>query len=602
MKPEIPPDIPREQATLRRDLRSIKLLLPYLARYRGRVAFAFVLLLAAKLSNVGVPLTLKHIVDALDSKNALLVVPILFVVAYGLLRFGNTLFSELRDAMFARVTLNTTRRIAVRVFEHLHGLSLRFHLQRRTGGLSRDIERGTTAITSLLNFLVFNVIPTLVEIGLVAGILLYNYDAWFFIIILATLIVYIVSTFMITEWRMKFFREMNEMNSKANGRAIDSLLNFETVKYFGNDRFESREYDNLTERWEQAALKSRNALAFLNIAQGGTIAAGLTLLMWLAARDVAAGKMTIGDLVLINTFLIQLYIPLNFLGVIYRSTKNALVDMERMFDLLDAQPEVKDAPNAKPLEVRGGEIEFSHVDFGYDPSRQILFDVSFRLPAGRTLAVVGSSGAGKSTLSRLLYRFYNVSAGSILIDGQDVRDLTQSSVRAAIAIVPQDTVLFNESIYYNIAYGRLDATRDEVIQAARYAHIHPFIESLPDGYETVVGERGLKLSGGEKQRVAIARAILKNPSILIFDEATSALDSKSEKAIQAELKEIARNRTTLMIAHRLSTIIDADEIIVMDHGRVAERGSHRELLEQGGMYAHMWALQLEEETLEALGE
>ena len=602
MKPEIPPDIPREQATLRRDLRSIKLLLPYLGRYRKRVAFAFVLLIAAKLSNVGVPLTLKHIVDGLDSKNAILVVPILFVIGYGLLRFGNTLFSELRDAIFARVTLNTTRRIAARVFEHLHGLSLRFHLQRRTGGLSRDIERGTTAITSLLNFLVFNVIPTLVEIGLVAGILLYNYDAWFFIIILATLIVYIVSTFMITEWRMKFFREMNEMNSKANGRAIDSLLNYETVKYFGNDGFESREYDTLTARWENAALKSRNALAFLNIAQGGTIAAGLTLLMWLAARDVAAGKMTIGDLVLINTFLIQLYIPLNFLGVIYRSTKNALVDMERMFDLLDAEPEVKDAPNARPLQPRGGEIEFSHVDFAYEPTRQILFDVSFRVPAGRTLAVVGSSGAGKSTLSRLLYRFYNVSAGQILIDGQDVRELTQASVRAAIAIVPQDTVLFNESIYYNIAYGRLDATREEVIQAARYAHIHPFIESLPEGYETVVGERGLKLSGGEKQRVAIARAILKNPLILIFDEATSALDSKSEKAIQAELKEIARDRTTLMIAHRLSTIIDADEIIVMDHGRVVERGGHRELLEQGGVYAHMWALQLEEETLEALGE
>lgn len=602
MKPEIAPDIPREATPIRRDWRGVRLLLPYLGRFRGRVAFAFVLLILAKLSNVGVPLALKQIVDALDAKDVALAVPILFVVAYGFLRFGNTLFSELRDAMFARVTLNTTRRVAVRVFEHLHALSLRFHLQRRTGGLSRDIERGTNAITSLLNFLVFNVIPTLVEIGLVAGILLYNYDAWFFIIILATLIVYVVSTFMITEWRMKFFREMNEMNTKANGRAIDSLLNYETVKYFGNDGFESRQYDQVTAQWEKAALKSRNALAFLNIAQGGTIAAGLTLLMWLAAREVAAGTMTIGDLVLINTFLIQLYIPLNFLGVIYRSTKNALVDMERMFDLLDENAEVQDAPNAKPLQLNGGEVVFEHVDFSYDPARQILFDVSFRVPAGRTLAVVGSSGAGKSTLSRLLYRFYNVSSGRILIDGQDLAEVTQASVRAAIAIVPQDTVLFNESIFYNIAYGRLDATRDEVIQAAKYAHIHPFIESLPDGYDTIVGERGLKLSGGEKQRVAIARAILKNPHILIFDEATSALDSKSEKAIQAELKEIARDRTTLMIAHRLSTIIDADEILVMDHGRVVERGSHRELLDQGGMYAHMWALQQEEETLEALSE
>ena len=571
------------------------MLLPYLLEFKVRVALALTLLILAKLANVGVPLLLKEIVDALDKPSTVLMVPVFLVVGYGVLRLCSTLFGEVRDAVFAKVTQRAIRRVALQVFSHLHSLSLRFHLDRQTGGVSRDIERGTRGISFLLTFLLFNILPTLLEIGLVAAVLLVKYSVWFAVIIFATLVVYVAFTLFITEWRMVFRRVMNDMDSKANTRAIDSLINYETVKYFGNEQFEAQRYDEHMSHWEKSAVKNQTSLATLNAGQSAIIAVGVTMLMLLAADEVVKGRMTLGDLVLVNMFMLQLYMPLHFLGFVYREIKNSLADMERMFNLLNESREVEDTSQAVPLRLTSGAIRFEQVAFSYQSDRQILADVSFEIPAGHIVAVVGSSGAGKSTLSRLLFRFYEVNSGRILIDGQDIRTVTQASLRAAIGIVPQDTVLFNDTIFYNIAYGRPQASRQEVLQAAQSAHIHTFIESLPQGYDSMVGERGLKLSGGEKQRVAIARAILKRPAILIFDEATSALDSKSERAIQDELRNVARNRTTLVIAHRLSTIVDAHQILVMDQGRIVERGTHQELLAQHGLYGQMWALQQQEE-------
>jgi ABC-type transport system involved in Fe-S cluster assembly fused permease/ATPase subunit len=580
----------------RGDWQTVRTLLPYLLAYKGRVFLALACLLAAKLANVGVPLVLKHIVDSLTlpAQGRLLVLPLALLVAYGALRLSTTAFTELREFLFAKVTQRAVRTIALKTFRHLHALSLRFHLARHTGGLTRDVERGTRGISTLIGYALFSILPTLVEIALVSTILVVRYDIWFIGITLCALAIYIVYTVSITEWRTGFRRQMNELDSKANTRAIDSLLNYETVKYFNAEEFEARRYDESLQRWEGAAVRSQTSLSLLNIGQSAIIAVAVTLIMWRATLGVVDGTMTIGDLVLVNAFMIQLYIPLNFLGVIYREIKQAVADMERMFRLIDENAEVKDAPGAPPLKASAGEVRFEHVDFHYEPNRQILYDVSFVIPAGRTVAVVGPSGSGKSTLARLLYRFYDVAGGRITIDGHDLRAVRQASVRAAIAIVPQDTVLFNDSIEYNIAYGRPGATHDEIVAAARLAQVHDFVSALPEGYATPVGERGLKLSGGEKQRVAIARAILKNPRILIFDEATSALDSRSEKLIQAELEQISADRTTLTIAHRLSTIVDADQILVLEHGRITERGTHGELLAAGGAYARMWALQQQE--------
>lgn len=578
------------------NLRTIAALLPYLWEFKGRVILALSLLVLAKLANVSVPLVLKEIVDALNQPNAILVLPAFLLISYGALRLCSTLFGELRDAIFAKVTQRAIRRVANKVFVHLHTLSLRFHLERQTGGVSRDIERGSRGISFLMNFMLFNILPTLLEIGLVLAILINQYDIWFSIIIALTLLAYIALTLIVTEWRMIFRRTMNTMDSKANTQAIDSLLNYETVKYFGNEAWEARRYDEHLQSWEKAAIRNQTSLASLNAGQSAIIAVGVTLLMFLAADKVIEGSMSLGDLVLVNAFMLQLYMPLHFLGFVYREIKHSLADMERMFTLLGENKEIQDKPDAPILDAQNATISFNHVNFGYEPNRQILFDVSFDIPAGHNIAIVGQSGSGKSTLARLLFRFYDVQSGCIFINHQDIRDVTQQSLRAAMGIVPQDTVLFNDSIYYNIAYGRPDATQEEVFASAQSAHIHDFIQSLPEGYDTVVGERGLKLSGGEKQRVAIARTILKNPEILIFDEATSALDSKSEKYIQAELKRIAKNRTTLTIAHRLSTIADADQILVMDHGRIIECGNHPQLLAFNGTYAHMWELQQQEET------
>ena len=593
--PLIPPQPGKRQAT--GDWKVVRMLLPYLWEYRWRVFLAITFLVLAKLANISVPLVLKEIVDTLDAPKALLVAPLMLIVAYGVLRMSSTLFAELRDVVFVKVTQRAMRRIALTVFRHLHALSLRFHLERQTGGVSRDIERGTRGISTLMRFMLFSILPTLLEIALVTGLLFVKFDQWFAIIAVGALLIYIALTVVVTEWRTAHRRVMNDMDSKANTKAIDSLLNYETVKYFANEEYEAKRYDQNLQRYEAAAVKSETSLGLLNSLQSAIIGVTVALLMWRASEGIVSGTMTLGDLVMVNALLIQLYIPLNFLGVLYREIKQALTDMEKMFNLLEENKEIQDKPGAKPIDTsRGAAMRFEGVNFSYDPKRQILFDMNVDVPAGHTVAVVGSSGAGKSTLSRLLFRFYDVSHGRITIDGQDIRDVTQLSLRASLGIVPQDTVLFNDTIYYNIAYGRPDATREEVFEAARSAHIHDFIQRLPDGYEAMVGERGLKLSGGEKQRVAMARTLLKRPAILIFDEATSALDSKTEKAIQAELKEISSNRTTLVIAHRLSTVVDADQIVVMEHGRIVERGNFRELIERGGKFAEMWQLQQEEDA------
>jgi len=583
-------------APRRREWRVVPMLLPYLWEYRWRVLVALACLITAKLANVGVPLVLKEVVDALEPGRAVIAVPFALLIAYGLLRFSTTLFAELRDAVFVRVTQRAIRRLALTVFRHLHSLSLRFHLERQTGGVSRDIERGTNGVSTLLSYLLFSIVPVILEFGLVAAVLFAKFDWRFVAVTFAAVAIYLAYTFAISEWRIGIRRRANELDSRANTRAIDSLLNYETVKYFNNEEYEARRYDENLRSYEQAAVTSETSLGLLNIGQSLIIAAAVTVLMVLAGEGVAAGALSLGDLVLINALLIQLYIPLNFLGMVYREIKQALIDMDRMFRLLDENREVEDRPGARPLPEGGATIGFDRVNFSYDGKRQILRDLSFEVPTGGKVAVVGASGAGKSTLARLLYRFYDVNGGAVMVSGMDIRDVSQSSLRAAIGIVPQDTVLFNDTIYYNIRYGRPDAAREEVVAAAQAAHIHEFIQSLPDGYEAKVGERGLKLSGGEKQRVAIARAILKNPRILIFDEATSALDSKSEKSIQAQLNRVARGHTTLVIAHRLSTVMDADQILVMDQGRIVERGTHRELLERGGLYAQMWLLQQQEEA------
>jgi ATP-binding cassette subfamily B protein len=577
-------------------LRSIGRLFPYLWEFRGRVLLALALLVGAKLASVAVPLVLKEIIDALDRPRPELVLPLALILGYGVLRFASTTFSDLRDVIFAKVTQRAMRRISMAVFKHLHALSLRFHLERQTGGITRDIERGARAMSSLVGYLLFRITPTVLEILMVAGILFVKLDWVFGVLTLVTLTAYIGFTVTITEWRTQFVRRANTLDSEAYGRAIDSLLNYETVKYFGNDKYEAQRYDKSLVEWEDMALKSQRSLGMLNAAQAGVIAIGVTLMVLRAAAGVVEGTLTLGDLVMVNAFLLQMFQPLSFLGVMYRQIKESITDVERMFELLKRPREVEDKPDARELHVAAGEVKFDNVSFAYNADRPILHDTSFTIPAGKTVAVVGSSGAGKSTLARLLFRFYDIGAGSIRIDGQDIRDVTQDSLRAVIGVVPQDTVLFNDSIYYNIAYGRPDATREEVIEAARAAHILDFIESLPQGWDTVVGERGLKLSGGEKQRVAIARTLLKNPAILILDEATSALDTKTEKAIQGELLEIARSRTSLIIAHRLSTVVEADEILVMDGGRIVERGRHPELLAQNGVYAHMWALQQQAEA------
>ncbi len=578
---------------------AVRSLFPYLWDFRWRVALAIALLVTAKLANIGVPLLMKEIVDALDKDKAVLAVPFALLAAYGVLRLSSTLFGELRDMVFVKVTQRAMRKVALNVFRHLHALSLRFHLDRQTGGVTRDIERGTRGISTLLSFMLFSVLPIILEITLVTILLGTKFDWTFVAITLAAIFLYIVITISITEWRTRHRRQMNEMDSKANTRAIDSLLNYETVKYFGNEEFEAGRYDKNLQQYEAAASKSETSLGFLNAAQSFVIATAVTLLMWRASEGIVNRTLSIGDLVMVNVLLIQLYIPLNFLGVMYREIKQALIDMEKMFRLLRENQEIADQPGAPALVTHGAAIRFENVNFGYDVKRQILHDVSFDVPAGKTVAVVGSSGAGKSTLSRLLFRFYDVGfaadktrpGGRITIDGQDIRNVTQMSLRAALGIVPQDTVLFNDTIRYNIGYGKPGSSDADIEDAARRAHVLDFILRMPDGWETMVGERGLKLSGGEKQRVAIARTLLKNPAIMIFDEATSALDSATEKSIQAELREIAINRTTLVIAHRLSTIIDADEILVLDHGRIVERGNFSTLLAADGKFAEMWRLQ-----------
>ena len=614
-------------AATRSDWATLRRLFPYLWQYKWRVMAALAFMIAAKMANVSVPLLLKQLVDVMNPKgevgaSALLVVPAALLFGYGLLRLSTTLFAELRELIFAKATEGASRTISLQVFRHLHALSLRFHLERQTGGLTRDIERGTRAVNSLISYSLYSIFPTLIEVAMVLTLLAVKFDAWFAWITVIALVFYITFTVTVTEWRTKFRKEMNELDSKAHSRAIDSLLNYETVKYFNNEEFEARRYDENLEKYRRAAVKSQSTLSLLNTGQQLIIAAGLVAMLWRATQGVVDGRMTLGDLVMVNAFMIQLYIPLGFLGVLYREIKQSLTDLDKMFTLMEREREIADVPGALPLALDAAghcgsrachcepqachcgpdpqsmspgqgnaSVTFKHVSFAYDPARPILHDISFEIPAGKTVAVVGPSGSGKSTLARLMFRFYDVQQGQILIAGQDIKQVTQASVRQAIGIVPQDTVLFNDTVEYNIAYGQPGATHEQVVDAASSAHIHSFISATPKGYDTMVGERGLKLSGGEKQRVAIARTLLKNPPVLIFDEATSALDSANERAIQAELQSVAQNKTTLVIAHRLSTVVDAHEILVMDAGRILERGTHAELLTAGGRYAEMWALQ-----------
>ena len=600
--PPLPaPSAPGADATVtpvRSDWATLSRLFPYLWEYKWRVMAALTFMVGAKVANVGVPLLLKNLVDSLTVKpgsaQAFLVVPVALLLAYGLLRLMTALFAEARELIFAKATEGASRSISLEVFRHLHALSLRFHLERQTGGMTRDIERGTRGVQSLISYSLYSIIPTLIEVTLVLTLLAVKYDIWFAVISGAALVLYITFTVVVTEWRTQFRKAMNELDSRAHSRAIDSLLNFETVKYFNNEDFEARRYDENLERYRKVAIKSQRTLSMLNAGQQSIIAIGLVAMLWRATQGVVDGSMTLGDLVMVNAFMIQLYIPLGFLGVLYREIKQSLTDLDKMFVLMEKEREIADAPGAPALALQGSpSVRFENVEFAYEPARTILHHISFEIPAGKTVAVVGPSGSGKSTLARLLFRFYDVRnpGGGIFIEGQDIRTVTQASLRQAIGIVPQDTVLFNDTVEYNIAYGRPGATRAEVEEAARAARIHDFIASTPKGYDTMVGERGLKLSGGEKQRVAIARTLLKNPPILIFDEATSALDSANERAIQAELMGVAQNKTTLVIAHRLSTVVDAHEILVMDTGHIIERGTHPQLLARGGRYAQMWALQ-----------
>jgi ATP-binding cassette subfamily B protein len=585
----------------RPDSETLKRLFPYLWQYKWRVIAALSFMVGAKLANVSVPLLLKELIDAMSFKPndpmAVIVVPVSLLLVYGVLRLSVSAFTELRELVFAKATQGAARQIALETFQHLHGLSLRFHLERQTGGMTRDIERGVRGIESLISYSLYSVVPTLIEVALVLSILAVKFDVWFAGITLVALALYIVFTISVTEWRTQYRRQANEFDSAAHTKAVDSLLNYETVKYFNNESFEAARYDKSLEALRLARLKAQTSLSLLNTGQQLIIAVALVGMLWRATQGVVDGRMTLGDLVMINAFMIQLYIPLNFLGVLYREIKQSLTDLDRMFTLLEKEREVADASNAPTLQLSGSPtVKFESVVFAYEATRPILHGISFEIPAGKTVAVVGPSGSGKSTLARLLFRFYDVSSGAITIDGQDIRQVTQGSVRRAMGIVPQDTVLFNDTVRYNIAYGRTDATKAEVEQAAKAAHIHDFISATPKGYDTMVGERGLKLSGGEKQRVAIARTLLKNPPIVIFDEATSALDSANERAIQAELQTAAQNKTTLVIAHRLSTVVDAHEILVLDAGRIVERGAHAELLALNGRYAQMWALQQSSEV------